>query len=82
MHLRYWKGLFERAGFHLVFAHYFWPIVLKRSNSMILAYIDPAGFSAFVQLIVAACAGGIFIFRQKIKTFFTRKKRDDNGKKN
>lgn len=41
---------------------------------MILAYIDPGSGSILIQVILASCIGGIALFWQKIKAFFTGKK--------
>ena len=41
---------------------------------MILAYIDPGSGSILIQVVLASFLGGIAVFWQKIKSFFTGKK--------
>jgi len=41
---------------------------------MILAYIDPGSGSILIQVILASCVGGIVVFWQRIKLFFSSKK--------
>ena len=41
---------------------------------MVLAYIDPGSGSILIQVILASCIGGLAVFWQKIKSFFTGKK--------
>ena len=41
---------------------------------MILAYIDPGSGSILIQVFLASFIGGIAVFWQKIKAFFTGKK--------
>jgi hypothetical protein len=43
---------------------------------MILAYIDPGSGSILIQVILASFIGGIAVFWQKLKSFFTGKKPD------
>ena len=47
---------------------------------MILAYIDPGSGSILIQVILASCIGGIAVFWQKLKSFFTGKKPEDPKK--
>ncbi len=47
---------------------------------MILAYIDPGSGSILIQVILASCVGGILVFWNRIKAFFSRKKTDDTQK--
>ena len=49
----------------------------------ILLYVDPGSGSYLVQVIIAAILGVIFYFRAvwwKIKSFFSRKRKDANPK--
>lgn len=49
----------------------------------ILLYVDPGSGSYLVQMIIAAVVGVLFYFRSawwSIRSFFTRKKRDDDPK--
>jgi len=49
--------------------------------SSILLYVDPGSGSYLVQAIIAAILGFLFYFKTiwwRIKSFFTRKKKDDN----
>ena len=41
---------------------------------MILAYIDPGSGSILIQVLLASCIGGIAVFWQRLKSFFTGKK--------
>ena len=41
---------------------------------MILAYIDPGSGSILIQVFLASVLGGIAVFWQKLKSFFTGKK--------
>ncbi len=41
---------------------------------MILAYIDPGSGSILIQVILASCIGGIVVFWNRIKAFFSKKK--------
>jgi hypothetical protein len=46
----------------------------------ILLYIDPGSGSYLVQMIIAAVLAGLFYFKTlwwRIKSFFSRKKKDD-----
>ncbi|MBL7734561.1 MAG: hypothetical protein JNL51_03825 [Chitinophagaceae bacterium] len=50
-------------------------------SSAILLYVDPGSGSYLVQAIIAAILGFLFYFKTiwwRIKSFFTRKKKDDN----
>ena len=49
----------------------------------ILLYVDPGSGSYLVQVIIAAVLGALFYFKTawwKIKSFFTRKKKDAHPK--
>ena len=49
----------------------------------ILLYVDPGSGSYLVQVIIAAVLGALFYFKTawwKIKSFFTRKKKDTHPK--
>jgi hypothetical protein len=49
----------------------------------ILLYVDPGSGSYLVQVIIAAVLGALFYFRAawwKVKSFFTRKKKDEHPK--
>jgi hypothetical protein len=49
--------------------------------SSILLYVDPGSGSYLVQMIIAAVLGALFYFKTiwwRIKSFFSRKKKDDN----
>jgi len=49
----------------------------------ILLYVDPGSGSYLVQVIIAAVLGALFYFKAawwKIKSFFTRKKKDPHTK--
>ena len=49
----------------------------------ILIYVDPGSGSYLVQVIIAAVLGALFYFKAawwKIKSFFTRKKKDEHPK--
>jgi hypothetical protein len=51
--------------------------------SQILLYVDPGSGSYLVQVIIAAVLGALFYFKAawwKIKSFFTRKKKDEHPK--
>jgi hypothetical protein len=48
--------------------------------NLLLLYIDPGSGSYLVQMIIAGILAGLFYFKGlwwKIKTFFTRNKKDD-----
>ena len=47
---------------------------------MILAYIDPGSGSILIQVFLASVLGGITVFWQKIKSFFTGKKSGESKK--
>jgi hypothetical protein len=50
----------------------------------ILLYVDPGSGSYLVQFIIAAVLGALFYFKAawwKIKSFFTRKNKDDESNK-
>jgi hypothetical protein len=53
------------------------PGVSREGVPMILAYIDPGSGSVLIQVILASCLGGIFVFWNKIKSLFIRKKPED-----
>jgi hypothetical protein len=49
----------------------------------ILLYVDPGSGSYLVQMIIAAVLGALFYFKAawwRIKSFFTRKKKDTQPK--
>lgn len=50
-----------------------------------LIYIDPGSGSYLVQMIIAGILGAMFYFKNlwwKVKSFFTRKKEDEEPKNN
>lgn len=50
----------------------------------ILLYIDPGSGSYLIQMIIAGILGALFYFKSawwRIKSFFTRKKREDTSQK-